>query len=214
MAQYAANQTRNTISLNYRDPCSLPPRRAHSDRPIQQHYILQNTVRAKSVWWGVLLATSSPWLINSLLCVWIILSFFCLNYFFPMKHTHGLGPTPWSNSIALELAAGALMPCSSVALELTNSNVCQCGRPQPISHIIHDCRDFRTTKGEQGLRGLDEDTIKWLKVTKLPIWLYLMFTLMQRLNEKTRHDLLWKLIFTNSPISQLFPVYPGRQKQE
>ena len=41
----------------------------------------------------------------------------------------------------------------------TSSNLCQCGRPQTINHIIRDCPDFRPPKGGQGLMDLDENTI-------------------------------------------------------
>ena len=49
----------------------------------------------------------------------------------------------------------------------------------------NDCPDFRPQKGEHN-RDLDEDTIKWLAVTKLPMYLHSMSTLVQRSNDRRR----------------------------
>ena len=53
---------------------------------------------------------------------------------------------------------------------VANSPFCECGaEEQTADHIIKDCTINRPPNGEEGLRDLDDETVKWLLNTDLAV---------------------------------------------
>ena len=48
------------------------------------------------------------------------------------------------------------------------SDLCECGKPQTVEHIINDCPIFKSPHGVSGLIELDDDTTSWL-MSQLPV---------------------------------------------
>ena len=51
----------------------------------------------------------------------------------------------------------------------SDSDLCECGHPQTVCHIIADCPVFSSPNGVRGLVNLDAETINWLKTCELPV---------------------------------------------